>query len=352
MKKQIALLLALLMFCSLTACGAKSEAATEAVSTQGAPMMEEAKEEPMAEEVYLEEGWAAPDAAAEPEELEEMAAAGESSTPAAPEKTMAEKIIYSANLSMETTTFDSAVASIESMIAEVGGYIQDSSVNGDTIYKEDGSTSIVNRYAYYNIAVPGEHFESFLNESGTIGNVTHLSRNAENVTSHYTDTEARLKSLRVQEERLMAMMEQTGDLESLIALEQRLSEVTYEIESYQRTLNNLDRRIAYSTVTIELWEVEIYTPTVPVTRTFSEKLSDAFSDGWKGFVRGGQNFVLFLAEALPTLVLLAVIGGGAALIIRMLRKRGAAKREARAAEKKARANQKAEAIWNDPPKES
>ena len=44
-------------------------------------------------------------------------------------------------------------------------------------------------------------------------------------------------------------------------------------------------QIKYSTVNLDLREVEVYTPTVPVRRTFSQKLSDSLSDGWNGFTR-------------------------------------------------------------------
>ena len=120
------------------------------------------------------------------------------------------------------------------------------------------------------------------------------------MTSQYTDYEARLDSLRTQEERLLAMLEKSEDVESLIALEQRLADVRYELESIERNLRNLDLQISYSTVNLNpRGEVEVYTPTVPVQRTFSEKLSDAFSDGWTGFVRGLQYFCLGLASSLP-----------------------------------------------------
>ena len=90
------------------------------------------------------------------------------------------------------------------------------------------------------------------------------------MTSQYTDYEARLDSLRTQEERLLAMLEKSEDVESLIALEQRLADVRYELESIERNLRNLDLQISYSTINLNLQEVEVYTPTVPVQRTFSE----------------------------------------------------------------------------------
>ena len=60
-------------------------------------------------------------------------------------------------------------------------------------------------------------------------------------------------------------------MESLVALEERLADVRYETESIERNLRNMDMQIRYSTVSIDLDEVEIYTPTVTVQRTFGER---------------------------------------------------------------------------------
>lgn len=204
-------------------------------------------------------------------------------------------------------TLTRAISTLDAQIAAFGGFIERSDVNGDTRYNNDGTTSIINRWAYYTIRVPASRFEEFLHQTEGIGNVTSVSRYAENVTSQYTDYEARLDSLRTQEERLLAMLEKSEDVESLIALEQRLADVRYELESIERNLRNLDLQISYSTINLNLQEVEVYTPTVPVQRTFGEKLSDAFSDGWTGFVRGLQYFCLGLASSLPGLVLFVLI---------------------------------------------
>ena len=216
------------------------------------------------------------------------------------------KIIYTASVSIETTEFDKAVAALESQVQKIGGFVESSNVTGDTQYNSDGTTSIVNRWAYYTVRIPCEQFEAFLHETEGFGNVISTSRDAQNVTSAYTDYEARLSSLNTQEERLLDMLSKSEDVETLIALEQRLSDVRYEIESIERSLRNYDMQIRYSTVELDLREVEVYTPTVPVRRTFSQKLADSLSDGWNGFTRGIQNVILGLASALPALILLAV----------------------------------------------
>ncbi len=241
---------------------------------------------------------------------------------------LAEKIIYSGHASIETTDFDNAIRTLENFVQDCGGFIERSNSGGNTRRREDGTTALVNRWADYTGRVPAEKFDDFMSLTDGIGNVIESGRSAENVTSQYTDYEARLNSLNIQQERLLAMLEQSGDLESLIALEERLSEVRYEIESIERNLRNLDQRLAYSDVSLYINEVEVYTPTVTVQRSFGQKLSDAFSDGWVSFTRGLQRFVINLAQALPALVLWAVIIAVAAIVLcKSLRKRRAKKAE-------------------------
>ena len=155
-----------------------------------------------------------------------------------------EKIIYSGYLTMQTTKFDEALRQLEETITSLGGFVQDSSVQGNTRTYADGTTAVVDRWATYTVRVPADQFNAFLTQAGNIGNVTDSGRSAQNVTSQYTDYEARLESLNIQEERLLAMLEESGDLESLITLEERLSEVRYEIESIERNLRDLDQRLA------------------------------------------------------------------------------------------------------------
>lgn len=113
----------------------------------------------------------------------------------------------------------------------------------------------------------------------TYGNVLSTSRSAQNVTSSYTDFEARLSSLNTQEERLLDMLSKSTDVETLIALEQRLSDVRYEIEAIERNLRNYDAQIRYSTIDLSIREVELYTPTVPTGAALEKSLKLPFPTG-------------------------------------------------------------------------
>ena len=328
MKKQsiLAILIAaLLVLTVFTGCAAssKSMAADTASaangyynSTQEAATAEEPMEAPAEAEEFAYDTVATAEAGG---------AAAETPEPDDSVADYTAKIIYTASVSIETTEFDKAVAALESKVQSIGGFVESSNVTGNTLYNSDGTTSVVDRWAYYTVRIPCEQFESFLHETAGFGNVTSTSRDAENVTSAYTDYEARLSSLNTQEERLLDMLSKSEDVETLIALEQRLSDVRYEIEAIERNLRNYDMQIKYSTVNLDLREVEVYTPTVTVRRSFGEKLSDSLSDGWRSFTRSIQNVILGLASALPALVLLAVLAVAAVVLIRKARKKRRAK---------------------------
>ena len=310
------LLAALLALTIFTGCAASTKSAAMDSSAPQAPTMEAPMEESAAAEEFAYDTVATTEAGG-----------GAAETPE-PDDSVADytaKIIYTAS---ETTEFDKAVAALENQVQKIGGFVESSNVTGDTQYNADGTTTVVNRWAYYTVRIPCDHFESFLHETEGFGNVTSTSRDAQNVTSAYTDYEARLSSLNTQEERLLDMLAKSEDVETLIALEQRLSDVRYEIESIERNLRNYDMQIKYSTVNLDLREVEVYTPTVPVRRTFGQKLADSLSDGWNGFTRGIQNVILGLASALPALILLAVITAAVIVCIKKARKKRKAKKAA------------------------
>ena len=52
------------------------------------------------------------------------------------------------------------------------------------------------------------------------------------------------------------MMEQAGDLETLLAIQNQLTEVQYQIESYTAQQRTYDDLISYSTVDVTVEEVK------------------------------------------------------------------------------------------------
>lgn len=315
-KKLLALMLSLVLICTVFSACSSSAKTSYAVTEDCA-----AVEVPAAVEEYGFGG--ANGTYAESEEI-----ASEEPQAQIDTDTLAEKIIYSADISMQTQEFDATLRAIESEVSAIGGFIESSNVDGNSYYESDGSMRVMNRYAYYTVRIPCKQFDAFVGKVGTLGNVTSSSRNAENVTASYTDLEAKLTSLKTQEERLLAMLEKATDVETLVALEERLSEVRYETESVQSTLTNFDRRISYSSVSISISEVSTYTHAVSKTRTFGQRLADAFRAGWLDFGDALGEIFLWFVSALPMLIVLAVVIIVICTIVSRKKKARKAKKEA------------------------
>lgn len=156
--------------------------------------------------------------------------------------------------------------------------------------------------------MPAAQYAPFLEAVQAAGSVLHSEESTQDATGEYVDIEARLNSLRTQEARLLALMEESGSLEELLAVQEKLTEVQYEIERYTGKQKALENSIDYASVFVYVQEVEAYTPAEP---DFGARVAAAFSGMLQGVVDGAQGFVIALIYALPFLA----VGGAATVVI-------------------------------------
>ncbi|MCL2517268.1 MAG: DUF4349 domain-containing protein [Oscillospiraceae bacterium] len=212
------------------------------------------------------------------------------------------KIIKTVYLSLETMEFDDAVQIITDMVKTLGGYIESSNMNGSTIRYESSNE----RYASYTMRIPSQRLDQYVNDIKAKFNVTSVSEYSSDITDTYYDTEARLKSLLTQEERLLSMLENATELKYMLEVENNLANVRYQIESYHSQLNRYDNQVAMSTVSISLSEVIKYTYIPETPKTFGQQVGNAASASWNNFVDGLQGFIIGLIYALPGLIIFAI----------------------------------------------
>ena len=210
----------------------------------------------------------------------------------------AQKIIYRADLYMESTDFDAAQDTLLDAVDAAGAWLEYS--------YQSGSAKEQDRRVEYTVRVPVENYSSFLEQAGQAGSVLNLSENAEDVTSEYIDVDARITSLEPQRDRLNDLAETAETTADLLEIENQLSNVQYQLESYTQQMRALEGKITYSTVDISLEEVAVLTPTGV---TFGARLADAFGGGWRMFVDFVQGLVLTLVYLWPLLVIAAVVVG-------------------------------------------
>ena len=249
-----------------------------------------------------------------------------------------EKIIYSANATVETTEFEKTVAALDALIEKLGGWVESSSVSGAN-YSNISKGTKTTRSADYTIRVPNTEFENLMGELSSLGNVPYSHVYTENVTAEYYDTEARLKTYTAQEQRLLELLEQAESVSDVIEIENELTDVRYRIESLQTSLRGWDRRVSWSTLYLTVNEVFEYTP--QEAKSYGSRLAESLSDG----IELLGDFFLELVEALPVLILLLAILIFVILVIKKTVVSGAgrrAERRAKRAERKTKAVASAE----------
>ncbi len=228
-----------------------------------------------------------------------------------------QKIIKRYDYRYETEKFDDAYAYLKKQIGVYGGYIASSDLTGN------GSSSDY-RTLYLTARIPAEKSDEFISEMGSLGTVVRQSESAEDVTLQYSDTESRIKSLKAEQESLNKLLEQADSLETIIALQDRLTEVRYEMENYQSRIKLYDDLISYSTIDICLEEVN-YTVEVD-NGTFFSRVITGLERSIRDVAAGFIGFLEWFIINLPYFFVWGIIIFIIAKIIRKLRKRAKEKK--------------------------
>ena len=315
LKQTLAIALALSML--LTGCGSSSTDYKYSNST-----MTESATAPQASPMEPSMGSSAVggaldyDSKAEAEEAGVESPVEDSSDPLADKNI---KLIWTANLDMETLDFDAMIDSMNKSVAEHGGYVESSYVEGG-----ERLTGRVNmRYGSYTVRIPADNLDAFLSQMGSIGNVLSRSKSSENITLEYADNEARKATLELEEQKLMELLEQATILEDIITLESRLSDIHYRLDAYSSTLRKYDDLVDFSTVHISISEVQKMTETK--AETIGERITAAFSDSLYELKVFAGDTAVFLIGRSPILLLWVIILAVIVIIIRKLLKKRASK---------------------------
>ena len=327
MKKRISLALVIIFSLSLVGCGTRRVKETGYVPVPAPEVMyAEADMYEAPQEAVAANGLASYSATAP------MAGKKANSEKSKAADAQNDKIIYSADVTVETTAFDASLDKLNALIEKYGAWVESGSVSGAN-YSDISHGRKSLRSASYTLRIPSENFDTLMQSLSDLGNVPYSRIYTDNVTAQYYDTQARLDSYKTQEQSLLRLMEKAESVEDIISVEDKLSEVRYNIESLQSTINNWDRQVSYSSVYLSLSEVAEYTPSVPVNPSFGERIAEAFSDGIKSAVELAEDALVWLVEALPALVVLAVVLCILLIPVKKLRAKRKAKKAAKSEKK-------------------
>ena len=208
------------------------------------------------------------------------------------------KIIKTANVTIEAGNAFSVFSEISAMAEAQGGFVQDSS-----IYEENGKLTL---------RLPTEKADSFLKEIRETYRIKNFSENSKDVSDEYTDNQSRLESARTALKRYQELLSKANTIDEILRVQDRIDDITADIESYEALKASYDSRVAYETIVIN-----INNPVVSEDNRWiglSESLSEGLFEGFAVFL----HVLIILLYCLPFIIVLIVI---IALVSRHSRKK-------------------------------
>lgn len=224
------------------------------------------------------------------------------------------KLIKTVDIDVETKEFDNLVATLEQQVTSFDGYVEYSYTNNGSKY----GSYVTSRSADYTIRIPKENLKAFLDSFSALCNVVNKNERVEDITLTYVDLESHKSALKAEQERLLQLLDEAYDLNDILVIESRLTDIRYQLESMESQLRTYDNKVNYSTVTLSISEVKELTIVEPEPETFWERVSSGFVESLSGVGEGLKNFIIGFIIALPYLLLWGGIIFGIVMIIRAI----------------------------------
>lgn len=212
------------------------------------------------------------------------------------------KMIRRGYMEISSGDIQADYASIKELVSRFKAFVDSENLNN---HKDRVSYNL-------NIRVPSDTYSDLMDSLSPIGlALINKSSNVEDVTNRYRDLEATLKSKKMLEERYRELLSKSSEIKDMIEIERNLNNIRNEIEVNESRFRSLNNDIAYSTVSIYIYQ-DLRQSAV-YSDSFGGKLMKSFSKGWDLFV----YFVLVLVRLWP-FALLGLLTW--ALVVRIRRK--------------------------------
>ena len=158
----------------------------------------------------------------------------------------AQKLIQDATVTLKISkgSFDSVSRKIVDIAQGAGGVLfsmQTSQSDQDVI--NSGSVTV---------KVPSDQYTRVLDQLRSLGTVTAIQTNSQDVTGEFVDLQARLRNQHAQQAILIALMAKAQTINDSIAVQNQLSQVTGEVERIEARIRFLDTQTTYATIIVNL----------------------------------------------------------------------------------------------------
>lgn len=220
-------------------------------------------------------------------------------------------LIKNRTISLEVKKVSEAARRVEMLAQKYGGYISSQNLSVSYTSPEEPvplskTETIAGKdffQGFVEARVPVSNFDKFSQEVKKIGRVLDDVINTQEVTQEYIDLKARLKNLEREEVQYLKILEKSGRIADILAVEKELERVRSEIESLKSQQMVLEKSIEMASVRVELKKEQGVITPPPTGWGFKE----AWQQAVRNFVGSINNLIIFTGGVLPYLIALAVL---------------------------------------------
>jgi len=148
------------------------------------------------------------------------------------------KLVKRADIDLRVENLEAADAALGALMERYGAYA--------------ASTGIGENHHRYSIRVPSVSYADFLDGAASLGKTLRRSESAEDVTLRYYDLEGRLETKRELLKTFQSYLGKARNIEEILSVEYRISELQNEIEGTGKELRNLASRIDFATIDLNM----------------------------------------------------------------------------------------------------
>ncbi len=199
-----------------------------------------------------------------------------------------QKIINTADLSLQVPDVRKTAESVREIAASVDGVIQSSSVSAG---REDRYTGVVT------VRVPSAKFDETLKAIQSLGKVITSSVTAQDVTEEYVDLDAQKTALTNQLAQYNRILGQAVNVSEILEVQREIERIQVELDRITGKMKYLDNRVAFSTLTVRLSEPESVVPSTGYS------ISSVISEAISGFTETVVWLVILIMTLLPVIIL-------------------------------------------------
>ncbi|MDR1688497.1 MAG: zf-HC2 domain-containing protein [Clostridiales bacterium] len=201
----------------------------------------------------------------------------------------------------------SAVDAIDSIV----GYNTSSQVNfyNPDIDRQFGTANITRRVGELEL----NYVRSVITN---LGEVISESENQTNHSAEYNEYAIMASNSQAEIGRLSALIQKSGTLENIVFVQNRISDVSYQMDSYLGLMRQIESYTGDVFVEIRLSADKPYVPVFEEEKTFSQRIGGAFSSSISFTLHFFQGVTLLVVSAVVPLSVLAVVVIIVAVLVR------------------------------------